>query len=368
MVNTALVVIPCLNEAPYLASVLDILAADQAAGRIVVADGGSTDGSQEIVAQWAARDPRITIMHNPDKSQSAGVNRAVAEYAADYRWVVRVDGHCSYPDCYVSRLIATAEKRGAASVVVPMISEGSRCFQRAAATAQNSVIGTGGSSHRRITSAHYVDHGHHALMDIAKFISVGGYCENMPCNQDAELDYRISQELGRIWLEPELAIRYFPRRSPLALFRQYFKHGKGRARNVRRHAMPLKLRQVIPPTIICAVAMLPLAVFHPLFALPTLAWALLTMAAGLFVGLHAGGGCAFGAGIAAMIMHIAWGTGFLMEWLRYNPPTPRHGFLHGKPRSRSPELEGQVRAQDSGRNNGQSDPATLVSENSQRAG
>jgi succinoglycan biosynthesis protein ExoA len=284
------------------------------------------------------------------------VNRAVAEYAAGYRWLIRVDGHCAYPDGYVSKLIETAEMRGATSVVVPMVCEGSGCFQRAAAAAQNSVIGTGGSAHRRIASGRYVDHGHHALMDIAKFVSAGGYCEAMERNEDAELDYRINKKLGRIWLEPELAIRYFPRRSPWALSRQYFQHGEGRARNVRRHGMPLKLRQIIPLATPCTAALMPLAVLHPLFGLPALAWALMTLAAGIFIGLRAGGGCALGAGIAALIMHISWGTGFLCEWFRRNPPAPRHGFVYGRPRSRDPELEDQFGAQAIGGNNDRPDP------------
>ncbi len=324
---SVLVVIPCLNEAAHLPALLAQLAADPVATRIVVADGGSGDDSRAIVSAWAARDPRILLLDNPDRVQSAGVNRAVARHGAGHRWLVRVDAHCTYPDGYVAALVAAADRIGATSVVVPMVTSGSGCFQRAAAAAQNSAIGTGGSAHRHLGAGRFVDHGHHALMDMDLFARVGGYCEAMACNEDAELDHRLAGAGGRIWLEPGAAIGYYPRRDPVALWRQYRRYGEGRARNVARHAMRLKPRQAIPLLVPPALLLLLLAPFHPLFALPALLWAAAVLLAGAVVGARAGGGCALMAGVAAMIMHAAWGTGYLVERLRFPRGVPaRHGL------------------------------------------
>jgi succinoglycan biosynthesis protein ExoA len=324
---SVLVVIPCLNEAAHLPSLLDQFGRDVTVGRIVVADGGSTDGSQAIVARAAASDPRIVLLDNPDRVQSAGVNRAVATHGAGFRWLLRVDAHCGYPDGYAARLLAAAETRGAQSVVVPLITSGTGCFQRAAAAAQNSAIGTGGSAHRHLGEGRWVDHGHHALIDMALYRAVGGYCEAMHCNEDAELDHRLGLAGGRVWLEPTGAVRYYPRRTASALWRQYRRYGEGRARNVRRHAMRLKPRQMIPLLVPIALAMLLLTPLHPIFALPALLWAVAVGAAGLLVGARAGGGCALMAGPAAMIMHAAWGFGYLKERLLHpRGVAARHGL------------------------------------------
>ena len=72
----ALVVIPCLNEAAHLDDLLHLVRRDPAATLIMVADGGSDDGSQAIVARHGCQDARVKLLNNPAKLQSAGVNLA----------------------------------------------------------------------------------------------------------------------------------------------------------------------------------------------------------------------------------------------------------------------------------------------------
>jgi succinoglycan biosynthesis protein ExoA len=306
-----LIVIPCLNEQAHLPALLGQLRRDNPGSRIVVADGGSRDRSRAIVTERAAQDMLLTLMDNPARIQSAGINRAVVLHSGGCDWLLRIDAHCDYPDGYGAGLLAAAEAQDATSVVVPMATVGIAGFQRAVAAAQNSVIGTGGSPHRHVGEGRFVDHGHHALMRIDLFRAVGGYREDMPHNEDAELDIRLAAAGGRIWLEPGQAITYYPRRDPLSLWRQYRGYGRGRARTLALHRKRPKLRQMLPLAVAGAAA---LALLTPLwwpFALPLIAWALLVLGLGLIVGVRAGGGAALAAGVAAMIMHLAWSIGFL---------------------------------------------------------
>lgn len=320
MSSSALIVIPCLNEAAHLRGLLQQLRADNPSARIVVADGGSTDGSRAIVEQLGAADHGIILMDNPDRIQSAGINRAVAMHGDGHEWLARIDAHCAYPANYVARLIKAGTERNAISVVVPMDTIGLSCFQKAAAAAQNSIIGTGGSPHRSKGAGAYVDHGHHALMQIGVFRSVGGYNLGMSHNEDAELDHRLRMH-GRIWIEPDCTITYFPRATPLALWRQYRNYGKGRAQTLQLHRMRPKLRQMIPLAVPVACLTGLLAPLHWLFAVPALGWAALTLGAGFIVGMRARSGCAMLCGAAAMIMHLAWGLGFIWQTLCGRPPT-----------------------------------------------
>jgi succinoglycan biosynthesis protein ExoA len=308
-----LVVIPCLNEAAHLRGLLDQLVRDTPGATIVVADGGSTDGSFEIVRDWSARDPAVQLLPNPDRLQSAGVNRAARMLGTGKRWLVRVDAHCRYPDGYVAGLIAAAERTGADAVVVPMRSVGETCFQRAAATAQNSPLGTGGSPHRHIGTGRFVDHGHHALFQMSRFLALGGYDEGFPTNEDAELDHRQLQSGARIWLEPSLALDYLPRSTPGSLFRQYLRYGRGRAMTIRRHRMRVKVRQVLPLAPPLALVLALLAPLWPIAVLPALLWLGLTLGYGAVLSLRARDRCAALSGVAAAIMHVAWGAGFLLQ-------------------------------------------------------
>lgn len=324
-----LVVIPCLNEEAHLPDLLCALASDVSASdqMIVVADGGSTDRSREIVLAWTLRMPNLVLMNNPARLQSAGVNLAVSRFGADRRFLVRVDAHAAYPKDFVTRLVGTAETHGAESVVVPLLTQGAGCFQKAVATAQNSPIGTGGAAHRLGRRRGWVDHGHHALMRIDRFVSLGGYHSDFSHNEDAEYDLRLTQAGGRVWLEPDLAVGYFPRTTPAALFRQYRNYGRGRARTVRLHQTPLKLRQALPllvlPSVIAAgiaAVAAPIAPVVGLLAVPAALWTGASLAGGALAAYKSGGErCSWGAGFAAMIMHLGWSVGFWSEQVAGRP-------------------------------------------------
>ncbi len=324
---TLMIVIPCLNESKNLPILLEQFLSDPTAELIVVVDGGSSDGSREIVQQICSTNYRVKLIHNAAKIQSAGVNLAVSEFGTDFDWLLRVDAHCLYPDNYAKKLLSSAIKNRADSVVVPMRTIGAGGFQDAVALAQNSVLGTGGAAHRHIGKSHFVDHGHHALIRMRVFREIGGYCEAMPCNEDAEFDYRQTQAGAKIWLETDAAIDYFPRSTPKALWTQYFKYGVGRARTLKRHGMQPHLRQVLPLAIPVAAIGLLFTAIHWVFAVPFLVWLSICLLLGAFLGIRAGGGAKLLAGVAASIMHLAWGSGFVWSYIKWkSEPLPKYGL------------------------------------------
>jgi succinoglycan biosynthesis protein ExoA len=143
--NTVVVVVPCLNEEEHIEKTLAYFMAVPAdtVCKIVVSDGGSTDGTAKIVEQCALRDSRVVLLRNNRRIQSAGVNRVVEQYGDLARFIIRVDAHADYPADFCTTLLATQRMTGADSVVVSMIAKGVTCFQTAAAAAQNSKLGNG---------------------------------------------------------------------------------------------------------------------------------------------------------------------------------------------------------------------------------
>lgn len=311
-----LVVIPCLNEEAHLPGLLGAISADVPDALIAVVDGGSCDRTREIAREAADRSQNVVLLDNPARIQSAAVNLAVERMGAGLRWLVRVDAHCGYPPSYVSRVVQIAEELDVASVTVPMRTVGFSCFQRAVAAAQNSKLGTGGSPHRMGGEGRFVEHGHHAAMRLDAFRAAGGYCERMPHNEDAELDLRLAEVGARIWLEPRLAVDYYPRSRVPALFRQYFNYGVGRARTALRHRRQLRARQTVPLAVapaVLAAAATPLAWW---LAIPALGWAACCLGWGAVLALRSRSACEALSGLAAMTMHFGWSTGFWWQIAR----------------------------------------------------
>jgi succinoglycan biosynthesis protein ExoA len=208
-------------------------------------------------------------------------------------------------------LVAKAIETGAESVVTAMYTRGHTCFQRAAAAAQNSFLGTGGSPHRLLNRGGWVEHGHHALINIGWFRKLAGYNDTL--SEDPEFDQRLIKSGGRIWLADDLVITYFPRNSSISLFRQYLKHGRGRARTFVRHGGRKHIRHFILPSIAPIVTLGFLAPLYWPLALPASAWLFACLSYGLFLGIRGNDVCAAASGYAAIVMQLSWSIGHWRE-------------------------------------------------------
>lgn len=317
-----LIVIPCLNEAEHIEGVIENLgdALDDLDARIVVADGGSTDGTRAIVVRIATANPKVSLLDNPKRIQSAAVNGAVAAYGKDFDYLIRIDAHGDYPRDYCRTLVEEARATDADSVVVGMQTVGFGRFQKATALAQNSKLGNGGSRHRAGAASHWTDHGHHALMRISAFRQIGGYDETFQHNEDAELDFRLNKAGYRIWMTDKTSMVYYPRTRVIPLFRQYFGYGRGRARNILKHRAWPSLRQMIPLAVAPVTAGALLAVMNWAAVIPFFAWAGACIAYGAWLAVGQRNPYGPLAAFSAMVMHLAWSAGFWRELLAPSRP------------------------------------------------
>lgn len=101
------VVMPCLNEAETLATCVDkaqaALRDNGIAGEVVVADNGSTDGSQQIAAEHGAR-----VVPVPVRGYGAALNAGIT--AARGRYVLMADADDSYEFAHIPRFLAELRK------------------------------------------------------------------------------------------------------------------------------------------------------------------------------------------------------------------------------------------------------------------
>ena len=322
-----LIVVPTLNEEAHLAEVVDTLCADwpdDANVSLVVADGGSTDGTRAEFDRLAVGRPTLHWLPNPARIQSAAINLAVRTHGGDAEVLIRADAHNGYPPSFVRRLIETLDRTQADAVVVPMDSVGASCLQRAIAWVSDSPAGSGGSAHRGGHRSGFVDHGHHAAIRMPSFRRAGAYDESFSHNEDAEFDCRQRDWAAASTSTPTSALATAARHAR-ALWRQYAAYGRGRSRTVRKHPGSLRLRQLAVPvnTVLLAAALL-LAHWWPL----TLAWPALYVSVMALVSVQLAlryrSACALLAGVAGMCMHLAWGTGFFagLLWVRERPWQP----------------------------------------------
>ena len=284
------VAMPCLDEARFIEPCLrSVLAQDWHADRleILVADGGSTDGTREVVGRIAAEDPRVTLVDNPARVQAAGMNAVICRARGDV--VVRMDVHCVYASDYVRRCVGVLERTGADNVGGAQRARAETPFQRALCAALDSPLGVGGASYRSPHKEGFVDTVFLGAFRRRVFEVVGLYDPAALTNEDAELNQRILESGGRVYLSREIVVHYYPRESFPALARQYFRYGRGRARTLLKHGRFPSLRPLIPAAMVTSgVALLATASIQPFTPFAFGAFAALTGVEAVRVGRRSG--------------------------------------------------------------------------------
>jgi glycosyltransferase involved in cell wall biosynthesis len=313
------VVIPCRNEAGYIAHVLDALLAQALQpDEVVVVDDGSTDGTRAAVDEWSRRHaiPPVRVLAGPCEGIPAAVNAGVTGLETDI--IVRLDGHCRPHQDYVRRSVQCLMEPGAGVAGgVWEITRGAETTQAwAIAVALAHPLGSGGARYRAATGGERLD------VDTVPFgafrrslwVQLGGLDETLKSNEDYDFNCRVRRQGLRVVLDPAIRCLYYARPTLVALCRQYWRYGYWKARMLRHNLDTARLRQVIPALLVPALlaGVVGALVFSsPLWALGVAAYPLTLVTASAYVALRRHQPAAVLRLMGAFgTLQIAWSLGF----------------------------------------------------------
>jgi len=296
---TVSIILPVLNEEPQLERCLRSVAEQgyPAVIEVIVADGGSTDGTREVAGGFE----KVRVVDNNRRIRPAGLNTAIA--AARGEVIVRVDARTALSPDYVERCVEALARSGAAIVGGQMRYEAQDARQRGIVAAMSSRLGAGPAAFRREGGdPQYVDTVYLGAYRAETIRGIDGYDEWSGGNEDAELAWR-AQRVGGVYLDPSIKSFYLGREGLRPLAKQFYRYGHNRARTIRKHPDSLSARQLAVPALFVGLA-------SP--------WRRRVLAA--YVAIVLGRGAveltrdppAVPTLLAALpTMHAAWGLGFL---------------------------------------------------------
>ena len=328
------IIIPCYNERATIHLLLDALRAQTYPihdMEVVIADGGSTDGTQQAIQEWQAQHPdlHINLITNPDRTIPAALNKAIT--AATGEIIVRLDAHSKpYPD-YVERAVqALSEGLGENVGGVWEIQPGSDSWiAHSIAAAAGHPIGVGDARYRYTDQPAHVDTVPFGAFYRRLVDQVGLFDESLLTNEDYEFNTRIRQNGGKIWLDPRIRTVYYARENLGALARQYWRYGFWKWQMLRRYPETIRWRQALPPLFIIAIVLLlllsPFSKWFFWMLIATLGiYDFILFAAGLQLAIkHRNFLHVFGVPLAIATMHFAWGSGFI--WGIFHPQKQNRG-------------------------------------------
>jgi succinoglycan biosynthesis protein ExoA len=245
------VVIPARNEGRSIRRCLDsVLAQTFGDIEVVVVDGDSDDDTGDVVAAYAARDPRVRLVRNPRRMIPAAMNVGLA--SARGEWLVRVDAHSVVGPDYVATAVELLRSGSWGGVGGRKEAVATTAAGRAVAAALGSPFGVGDSRYHYVTAPTETDHVPFGSYPVALCRSLGGWDESIAANEDYEFDYRLRLAGHRLLLDPRLRIEWQSRESVGALLRQYWRYGLGKAVVARKHPGSLRPRHLAAPLLVLA--------------------------------------------------------------------------------------------------------------------
>ncbi len=255
--RTVSVIVPCRNERDAIeAFCADALGQSLPEGwqlQLIVADGGSDDGTLERLQAMALAEPRLTLVDNPQRIVSAGLNRALA--VAGGAVIVRMDVHTRYAADYVAQCLQALERSGADNVGGPWRAEGRHGWPGAIAAAFQSRWVAGGARSRSLLYEGEVDTVYLGCWPRATFDRFGGFDEALVRNQDDEHNLRLVRGGARIWQSPAIRSVYCPRDSLGALWRQWLQYGYWKPFVMKKHGQAAAWRHRVPGLFVAALAL-----------------------------------------------------------------------------------------------------------------
>jgi len=241
------IAIPALNEEKFIGKVLDGFLNNSYENivQICIADGGSKDSTRQIVLEYSKADPRVVLVDNPHKYQSFALNEILKIAEGDL--YLRADGHCIYDKDYVKESVNALIKSRANNAGGTQRYIAKNRVQAGIAISSKNFFGNGGAKYMDETFEGYADTVFLGCFKTKELKKIGGFSEINLTNEDAEINFRIKQELnGKIYVSPNIKTWYYPRSGLFQLFKQYLRYGRGRFITNKIHSGDIPYRSKAP--------------------------------------------------------------------------------------------------------------------------
>ena len=227
--NKISIIIPCRNEEKYIEGCLNSVLRNEypeESIEVLIIDGKSTDSTRKIIDRFTNKYGFIYLLNNNNLTVPYAMNLGIKESSGDY--IIRLDSHTEIPDNYFSELIKWSKKLDADNIGAVCITDVKDKNPKSNSIKKvlSSRLGVGNSYFRTgIKELKEVDTVPFGCYKKNIFGKIGLYDTRLTRNQDIELNKRLKNNNGKIFLIPDLFCKYFARENFSGIGKNNFGNG-----------------------------------------------------------------------------------------------------------------------------------------------
>jgi len=204
-----------------------VLSSDIDNFELILVDGGSDDKTIDIITQYIKSNSSIKLIHNSKKFTPISMNVGIKSSIGDYIFII--SAHAKYDHSYFSNLVKHIKDLDANCVggVLQTEVKNSNIKSNSIKEVLTNKFGVGNADFRiggdNIKEVDTVAFGCYTRDTFGKY---GLYDERLTRNQDIELNKRIINGGGKIYLVPDVKATYYARENFTDLVKNNFGNGK----------------------------------------------------------------------------------------------------------------------------------------------
>lgn len=255
------VIIPLFNEERYIGNLIRSLAEQSYPienMEWIFVDGNSTDKTVKIINEYVAKEAYpIVLLTNEKRKTPYALNIAIEKSKGKY--IVRLDAHSYfYPD-YIEKCVYYLDTTDAVNVGGIAETKASGFVGQAIAKMLSTKFGVGGSDFRTGDGNRFVDTVPFGAFRREVFEQVGLFNPKLLRSEDNDMNSRIRQSGGKIWLAEDIKFKYYCRDTFKGILKMGLQNGNALFFTLRENPKAMSIRHFIPFLFLVSLIIMPVA-------------------------------------------------------------------------------------------------------------
>ena len=261
------IIIPCLNEEQYIGNCIDSILSQSyniSLIEIIIVDGGSTDGTSEILFKYKQKFTGLKVFQNPEKITPRALNIGIKNSTGEV--IVILGAHTIIDSDFIALNNKYLNEKNVKVTGGTQINTGKTFRQRLIGLVMGLPFGISSAAYRWSKREQFVDTVVYAAYRRELFDEIGYFEEKYSISEDAEINWRIRQKGYKIFYSPQIKTYYFPRNKIIQFLKQLFRYGILRVNVVKKHRDALKILHLIPSIFVLIVlSLIILVTLNPIY-------------------------------------------------------------------------------------------------------